>query len=136
MRTLIMMFALLLIFITACLWHMDINAENYRKAELRYALNAAIEDTFENMMAGNIYTKNDVDAMMQDFNKALLLGINSNGKIVVKLVGADMENGILDIRVENNYKKMLSGEGMVVCEKALILEEYKWEGRDLDGNNF
>ena len=125
MRTLIMMFALLLIFITACLWHMDINAENYRKAELRYALNAAIEDTFENMMARNIYTKNDVDAMMQDFNKALLLGINSNGKIVVKLVGADMENGILDIRVENNYKKMLSGEGMVVCEKALILEEYK-----------
>lgn len=123
MRTIIMMFGILSIFIFLTGKQIDTIDGNKRKAELRYSLNSAIEDTFKKYIVGGKENQSGPEEIMYYFNSRFLKGVTSDGKIRIRLIGLDKENGILYIGVKNSYKNVFGVEEEVGCEKALILEE-------------
>lgn len=124
MRLVIMLYCMLSVFIFFTGKHIDNIDENNRKAEIRYSLNNAIEDTFKKYFFNDDKEEFNFDEMMGYFINHFMTGVNSEGAMKIRLVGCDETNGVLYINVEETYTNIFGKERVVNCSKALVVEEF------------
>lgn len=102
---------------------MAITSSNARAGENENALASAIEQTLEQLTSEG-YVIDNYEELISDFNRRLLLQINSDSDIQVEVLTADLEKGILDIRVTEKYMSLKGNEKKNVCRKTVFLEAY------------
>ncbi len=103
---------------------LGISGRSVRKNELETAVNMAAEQSLGQLgreEEGGISSSGELAA---DFNRALLLLLESEADVKVDLFAADAEKGVLDVKVTETYQNLMGREETVSCKKSVILETY------------
>lgn len=119
------MLTLLLIMI-----QISITGTGLRDNEVHNSLNAATDYAMD--MVEDLYTSRQkdsledeeafLDQMMKKFCTALHEMIGSDGEITVRLLAADLQNGLFDISVREEYRyPVKQKKGVCYCEKAFAM---------------
>lgn len=103
---------------------MVVSGKNVRENEADKALNTAVEQTLEQLKKHGSYEIGNERELIADFQQALLLHISSDADLEVKILTADTERGVLDVKITETYKTINAREKEAVCRKTVILEEY------------
>jgi hypothetical protein len=89
---------------------LGISGKNVRANEMETSLNAAIEQSMEQLRIGKGSGEGNSQDMVADFNQLLLLQMESDSDVQVEVLTADAERGILDVRVRERYQNILGQE--------------------------
>lgn len=94
-----------------------------RSMEINSNLSSVVEETVENMVLDEKYTINNYDEFIADFTSELSPKLDTDSIIMIKVLNADMEKGILSVRVIEEYSHPNGNKGTVECERTLILNK-------------
>lgn len=103
---------------------MIVSGKDVRENEADKALNTAVEQTLEQLKKYGGYEIANAQELIADFQQALLLHISSDADLEVKILAADTERGILDVKITETYQTINAKKKQAVCRKTVILEEY------------
>lgn len=103
---------------------MTLCGTNIRQNELNDAVDSALQDTVENQFDDTTYSVNSNDELVADFIEALLAQINSDSTVVVNVLDADYQKGLLSVEVIEKYKHPIGTEGKVSVKRMVIMEQY------------
>ncbi|MEY8518982.1 hypothetical protein AALC25_19235 [Lachnospiraceae bacterium 29-84] len=106
---------------------LGISGRSVRKNELETAINTAAGQSLGQLEEKGGYPVANSRELAADFTQALLLQIGSDSGIQVDILAADVEKGILDVKVTETYHNLLGKEEKIVCRRAVIMEEYAKE---------
>lgn len=103
--------------------HMSVTTEDVRQYELDTSLNSAIKTTMEVAKTKNAgYTIDTVEEFLDEFNKNLLSKISTDSEIEVLVMGVNLEEGLLDIKVISRFKYPTGADGEVTSRKTVIFD--------------
>lgn len=103
---------------------MTLCGTNIRQNELNDAVDSALQDTVENQFDDTTYSVNSNDEFVADFMEALLVQINSDSTVVVNVLDADYQKGLLSVEVIEKYRHPIGTEGQVSVKRTVIMEQY------------
>ncbi|MCI8483449.1 MAG: InlB B-repeat-containing protein [Lachnospiraceae bacterium] len=103
---------------------MGLSGRNVRRNEMETALNAAAEQSLEQLKMKKGYKIETYQELIADFNQSLFLQMESDSDIRVEVLAADIEKGLLDVRITEDYYNILGKKEQAICRKSVILEEY------------
>ena len=103
---------------------MTLCGTNMRQNELNRAVDSALQDTVENQFDSKTYSVSSNDEFIADFMEALLVQINSDCSIKVKILDVDYQKGLLSVEVIEKYKHPIGTEGHVSVKRTVIMEQY------------
>lgn len=102
---------------------MIISGHSVRKNELEKAVEHAAEQAIGSL-DGKENEKISREEFIEIFIENLSMGIESDSEVVVSIMGADSEKGILSVRAVEEYQNPLGKAGKVEAERTIILENY------------
>ena len=114
---------MLLVMTLMVLIHMSISTEAIRQNELDTSLNYAIRSTMEVAKVKETYKIETEEELLAEFNKNLLTKINSDSDIEVQVLGIDLKEGFLDVKVISHFKYPTGADGQVESRKTIIFDE-------------
>ena len=100
------------------------SGRNVRKNEVETALNTAVEQSLEQLKSKKGYEIKSQQELVAEFNRMLLLQVESDAGLQVDILTADAQKGALDVKVTETYQNILGNPEMVTCRKSVIIEEY------------
>lgn len=103
---------------------MIMSGRSVRKNELKKALEHAAEQTIESLKSSQKVSREE---FIEIFTENLSMGIESDSKIVVSIMKADPEKGILSVQAEAKFQNPLGNEEKVKANRTIILEKYSLE---------
>ncbi|MBU5472087.1 DUF948 domain-containing protein [Roseburia sp. MSJ-14] len=103
---------------------MIISGRSVRKNELENTLEHATKQTVEYLKKN---PQIDRQEFVQYFKNNLEMGIESDSEILVSIIEADTEKGILSVHAEGNFQNCLGKKEKVEANKTVILEKYQLE---------
>ncbi|MCI9646740.1 MAG: hypothetical protein HFH40_08030 [Lachnospiraceae bacterium] len=103
---------------------MVFSGRNVRRNEVETALNAAVEQALGQVQSSKGYAIGSREELIAEFNRILLLQMESDSDLQVNILTANVEKGVLDVEVRENYRNILGKPEEVTCRKAVILETY------------
>ncbi len=103
---------------------MIISGRSVRKNELENTLEHATKQTVEYLKKN---PQIDRQEFVQYFKNNLEMGIESDSEILVSIIEADTEKGILSVHAEGNFQNCLGKKEKVEADKTVILEKYQLE---------
>lgn len=116
--------ALLAIAVMVVAGVMIVSGKDVRENEADKALNTAVEQTLEQLKKHGSYEIDNAQELIADFQQTLLLHISSDADLEVKILTADTERGVLDVKITETYRTINARVKQAVCRKTVILEEY------------
>lgn len=93
-----------------------------RSMEIKSNLSSVVEETVE-LMANEKYTISNYNEFLADFISNLSKVLDSDSDIIVEVLNADKEKGLLSIRVKEEFKHPNGKKGMVKCDRTVILNK-------------
>lgn len=102
---------------------MTMDARMARQQELTNNLSSVTEEVVENLMQNRNYEITDYQSFIADFVENLAVSLDTDSNIIVKIMKADIEKGILAIEVVEKYQHMNGREGTVSCQKTVIFNQ-------------
>ncbi|MCI9531287.1 MAG: hypothetical protein HFH38_06000 [Lachnospiraceae bacterium] len=106
---------------------MVFSGRNVRKNEMETALNAAVEQSLEQLKSQKGYEIKNRQELIADFNRILLVQVESDSELQVDILTADTEKGALDVKVTGSYQNILGLMETITCRKSVIIEAYTAE---------
>ena len=120
----IIFFALVGIFTVFCV--ITIAGRTQREASLSAALDDAVEASIESLAKERTYQAGEEEQFLAAFQQDLLARLggtdDENFKLTVIVTGVDAVNGMLSVRVTEEYTNPNGEVGTVSCEAAAVLE--------------
>lgn len=102
---------------------MTVSGRSVRKNELEKSVEHAAEQT-----VGSLLRKENRDMSREEFiemfTENLSMEIESDSEVIVSIMGADPQKGILSVRVEEEFHNPLGKMERVQSERTVMLEEY------------
>ncbi len=102
---------------------MIVSGQSVRKNELEKTVEHAAEQAI-----GSLNEKENEkisrEEFIEIFMENLAMGIKSDSEVVVSIMEADPEKGILSVRAVEEYRNPLGKAGTVQAERTVILEKY------------
>lgn len=102
---------------------MIVSGQSVRKNELEKTVEHAAEQAI-----GSLNEKENEEISREEFIEIfmenLAMGIESDSEVVVSIMEADPEKGILSVRAVEEYRNPLGKAGTVQAERTVILENY------------
>ena len=102
---------------------MIISGKDVRENELDKALNTAVEQALEQLKRDGSYEIKNQEEWIADFQQSLLMNISSDSQVEVKILTADIEKGVLDVEVLEEYETVNGAKKQAICRKTVILEQ-------------
>jgi uncharacterized repeat protein (TIGR02543 family) len=103
---------------------MTVNNYMVRKNEMEEDLSVAMDAAMDSIKYNEDgYAITDYEKLISDLNQNILLQVTSNSDITIKVLYADLENGILDIEAVQKYKWAGTTKDVSV-RRTVMLEEY------------
>lgn len=124
MRTAIISCVLVLVLIITSLILFTVYNQNTRQNELEDSLDIAIEQTLENLKTRQIYSIENEKEFTADFVQNLIVYMESDSDLTIKILNLDIEKGLFDVEVTETYKQPNGSIKNITCRKTVILEEY------------
>lgn len=103
---------------------MTLGGKQMRKNELNRAVDGALEETVENQFDTKTYSVNNTNEFIADFMEALLVQINSDSTMEVRVLDADYEKGLLSVEVTEHFYHPVGTQGSVSVKRTVIMEQY------------
>ena len=103
---------------------MTLGGRQMRQNELNRAVDGALEKTVENRFDTGTYTVDNVDEFVADFMEALLVQINTDSTVEIKILDADHEKGLLSVEVTEHFAHPVGTTGKVSVKRTVIMEQY------------
>ncbi|SCP98643.1 hypothetical protein [Anaerobium acetethylicum] len=103
---------------------MTLCGTSIRQNELNDAVDSALMDTVENQFEDTAYSVNSNEEFATDFMDALLVQINSDSTVMVKILDVDYQKGLLSVEVTETYQHPIGTEGQVSIKRTVIMEQY------------
>ncbi len=102
---------------------LTLSGRSVRKNELETAVNTAAKQALA-QQGGQEGAPRDAKELSADFNRELLILLESDADVKVNVLSADTEKGILDVEVTETYRNVMGKEEKVSCRKSVIMETY------------
>ena len=93
-----------------------------REAELTESLPPAVEEAVSQLMDTKSYDIADRKQFIMDLAECLSDLIDSDGEIRIEVQNADLEKGLLSVRVTEIYKHPNGKTGTISCERSVIFD--------------
>ena len=94
-----------------------------RSMELQSNLSSAVEETVENMALNPKYNIQNTNEFLADLIESLSALLDSQSDINIHILQCDKEKGILSVNIELEYTHPNGKEGLVSCEKTVIVNQ-------------
>lgn len=94
-----------------------------RKNELQRVLDRAVEQAVEGLLEEK-GSEGMTENFLETFIRQMMQGIESDSEITVQVMGADMEKGLLSVRVEEQFFHPGGVKAAVAADKTVVLEQY------------
>ena len=107
---------------------MTLSGKQLRANELRDAVDNALISTVENQFDEKSYDLNNTDEFIADFMQALLVQINSDCSIEIRILNVDQEKGLLSVEVIEHFYHPIGTEGQISVQRTVIMEQYSVSG--------
>ncbi len=107
---------------------MIVSGKDVRENEMDKALNTAVEQALEQLKKDRSYEIKNQEELIADFQQSLLMNISSDSQVEVKILTADIEKGVLDVEVLEEYETVNGAKKQAICRKTVILEQYTRKG--------
>lgn len=107
---------------------MTLSGKQLRANELRDAVDNALISTVENQFDEKSYDVNNTDEFIADFMQALLVQINSDCSIEIRILNVDQEKGLLSVEVIEHFYHPIGTEGQISVQRTVIMEQYSVSG--------
>lgn len=105
---------------------MSVSGRMNRSMEVKSNLSSAVEETVENL-AGKKYAVSDMEEYLADFSESLMDFIDTDSDITVQVAAADMEKGILAVKVTETFMHPNGRTGEVFYERVVIFNKLEGE---------
>lgn len=102
---------------------MTVSGRSVRKNELEKAVEHAAEQAIERLNRKE-NERISREEFIEIFIENLSMGIESDSEVVVSIMEADPEKGILAVQAEAEYQNPLGKNGKVQAERTVIIENY------------
>ena len=102
---------------------MTLDARSAREQELTGNLSSVTEEAVENLMQRNNYEIADYQCFIADLMENLAVTLDTESDILVKIMKADIEKGILSLEVIEKYQHINGRYGTVSCQKTVIFNQ-------------
>lgn len=123
MRTIVTTCGMVLIIVIVSLINFNTESESLRQSEARTALKEAVEDALEVVSIKSMYTISDEQQLIDELLRNIALRINSNSNVTVKVLGVNLDEGMLDVLIKENFKYQTGKSGQVSYRTTIIIEE-------------
>lgn len=123
MKNVIIASGLVLIIILTIFTSLTIYSNNSRQNEVEEALAMAVEQSLENLKLEQEYEIHNEKEFVADFVQRLVIGLNSKSEIKVNVLAVDMDKGLLDVEVVEEYRQPNGTVGSASYRKTVILDE-------------
>lgn len=94
-----------------------------RSMELKSNLSAVVEETVENMTLNPKYKIQNTNEILADLTESLVLALDAQSDVSIKILGCDKEKGLLSMEVLLTYLHPNGKTGKVSCEKTVIVNQ-------------
>lgn len=131
MRNIVIGLIFLLIIVFSVGVVVTVSGRNIRNQEVSDALDTAVEGVINNL-SDKAYTIENSDEFVADMISALLLQIESDSEIEVKVLDKNLKTGLLSIEITEKYKHINGNTGSVSAYKTVILEKKESENEMTD----
>lgn len=121
MKTNVVAFGLCIVLILCLMINVSVTKKTAVSNEAYDSLEQAIDQSLE-VINTKPYKVESNEELLAEFNKALLLNINSNCNIHVKVYGVDYIQGYLDVEVSEDFVYPNGNKGVVKCRKCGVCE--------------
>lgn len=108
---------------------MALSGKQLRANELRDAVDNALISTVENQFDKKSYNVNNTDEFIADFMQALLVQINSDCNIEIRILNVDQAKGLLSVEVIEHFYHPIGTEGQISVQRTVIMEQYSVSGQ-------
>lgn len=99
-----------------------INNKMTREKEMETSLTSAVEQTVDTLMKTKIYDINTREQFVADVLQNLLVTYESSSEIKIDIMSADVEKGLLGIRVTEYYQTPIKKSSSITCDKIVIFD--------------
>lgn len=123
MRTSIMAAVIILCFTLTLFSILTINSFSSAKLSAQTNLNASVDSAMHALTLDNAYNSNTYENVVGDLLQQIILQSDSNGPIDVKILNANISEGLLDVEIVKTFTWM-GLKRQVTCRRTVILEEY------------
>ncbi len=111
-----------IVLIINMLTHYSISDKDIRKRELENGVTSAVRQTVESVKMKEMYEYNNVEQVIAEFTRTLLMTVDSNSTITVRVLGVDHEEGFLDVEVTADFMYPNGNLDQVKVRKSIIYE--------------
>ncbi len=98
-------------------------ARNSRNMELKMNFSSAAEKTVEILMSDPKYSMENVDQFVADFTQSMAAAFDSNAAVVVEVMNADREKGMLSLKITGEFTHPNGRKGTVQDERTVIFRQ-------------
>ena len=91
-----------------------------RSTELESGLSSVVEETVENLMLSGNYEIEEYHFFLADFMENLSVLLDTDSDIIINVIKADNEKGILSVEIEEKYRHINGREGSAICRKTVL----------------
>ena len=102
---------------------MSIEGRNSRNMELKMNFSSAAEKTVEILMSDPKYSMENVDQFVADFTQSMAAAFDSNAAVVVEVMNADREKGLLSLKITGEFTHPNGRKGTVQDERTVIFRQ-------------
>lgn len=99
----------------------SIHSKDARTDEIEKNLTKTAEQALEQTLNNKVYKIEDAKELVADFVQNLILGVNSDSDISIKVIDIDYDNGLINIEITENFKYVNGNKGSVTIKKALVV---------------
>lgn len=125
MKSIFLSFGLMICSVVSIVITMTLCGTSIRTNELNNAVDIALHSTVENQMDDTTYSVDNNEAFIADFLQVLLVQIQSDSGIEVRVLDVDYEKGLLSVEVSSKYNHPLGTEGIITVRRTVIMEQYE-----------
>lgn len=122
MRNFIMASTLILAFTLSIFTSSAVMGRQVRDNEIRTALGTAMENAITVMTIKPVYDVNTTNEFVAEFLQNLIMQIDSDSTLTVKIIDMDVVNGMLDVEVTEEFLYPNGKVGKVSVRKTIIVE--------------
>ena len=123
MKSIVMAFTSILCLVLIVLSIFTISNYSTRKNEVEEALSAAMDAAMDNATFTGGFTEEKYMAMIGQLQQDLIVQLNSDGDLEIKILEVDMDNGLLDVEATQTFK-WAGVEKSISVRRTIILEQY------------
>lgn len=91
--------------------------------ELQSNLSSVMEEQINEMMLNEEYSITNTQEFLEDFIGNLVVALDGKYDLTVEILQADIEKGILSVRVTAEFFYLNGERGTTVCERTVIFEQ-------------